>query len=59
MEATYVVDDKVYDVAKLSAEGQKAFSCQRFLSNELETLKTIQLSTKQQQLHYTKKCKSI
>ena len=25
MEATYVVDDKVYDVAKLSAEGQKAF----------------------------------
>jgi CRISPR/Cas system-associated endoribonuclease Cas2 len=25
MEATYVVDDKAYDVAKLSAEGQKAF----------------------------------
>lgn len=25
MEATYVVDDKTYDVAKLSAEGQKAF----------------------------------
>lgn len=25
MEAAYVVDDKTYDVAKLSAEGQKAF----------------------------------
>ena len=25
MEATYVIDDKTYDVAKLSAEGQKAF----------------------------------
>ena len=25
MEATYVVDDNTYDVAKLSAEGQKAF----------------------------------
>lgn len=25
MEATYVIDDKTYDVANLSAEGQKAF----------------------------------
>jgi len=25
MEATYLIDDKTYDVAKLSAEGQKAF----------------------------------
>ena len=42
MEATYVIDDKTYDVAKLSAEGQKAFQllaiAERTAQNTQDTL---------------------
>lgn len=42
MEATYVVDDKTYDVAKLSAEGQKAFqllaTAERRVENSQDSL---------------------
>ena len=36
MEAAYVVDDKTYDVAKLSAEGQKAFQLQAIAEQRVQ-----------------------
>jgi predicted nucleic acid-binding protein len=40
--ATYILDDNVYDIAKLSAEGQKAFEllaiAERTVQNTQDTL---------------------
>jgi len=42
MEATYIFNDKTYDVAKLSAEGQKAFQllaiAERTVQNKQDSL---------------------
>ena len=49
MEATYIFNDKTYDVSKISAEGQKAFQllaiAERTAQNTQDTLVINQAAT--------------